>query len=434
MDRSETLPRVLIVSVNPLSQTNNNGKTIASFFDGYPIDKLAQLYFHRELPNSPVCERYFRISDEQMVKSFLPWRKLGGPISPVTSLNTFSRPTYLPAALHNWLKMSPFIRWVRSWMWMRTSFRQQPLAGWLDEYHPQAIFFCGGDAANLYPKVTAMSKRYGAPIILFITDDYVLGKVPGRNPFRRRLRSLVRHQFHRLWPTTSLVITIGEKMTRVYRERFGMNSVPAMNGVDRPSNEVRADLHQPVRLVYAGGLHTRRWESLAALGKALDRQTGLGGPAELHVHTAELPPGAAEAFAECRSIKVRGFLGAEELAAALAASDILVHVESFDPDAREVTWLSVSTKIPEYFAQGRTVLAIGPADLASIEYIAGEQAGFVASSLSDEALDAILGQIAADPAERARRSHKGLELVARNHDQTRTRDWLASELRRMVTR
>jgi hypothetical protein len=39
------LPRVLFVSVNPFSATSNNGKTFASFFEGYPKASIAQLYF-----------------------------------------------------------------------------------------------------------------------------------------------------------------------------------------------------------------------------------------------------------------------------------------------------------------------------------------------------------------------------------------------------
>ena len=70
------LPRILIVSVNPLSDTSNNGKTYASFFRGYPSDRIAQLYFHREMPDSPVCSQYFRISDDDIAAALIhqTWR------------------------------------------------------------------------------------------------------------------------------------------------------------------------------------------------------------------------------------------------------------------------------------------------------------------------------------------------------------------------
>lgn len=71
IEETSKYPRILIVSVNPLSTTSNNGKTIASFFESYPKEKLAQLYFHREIPTSNVCQNYYKISDEDMINNFL---------------------------------------------------------------------------------------------------------------------------------------------------------------------------------------------------------------------------------------------------------------------------------------------------------------------------------------------------------------------------
>ncbi len=39
--KSKKYPRVLIITVNPLSTVSNNGKTYASFFKDYPKEKLA---------------------------------------------------------------------------------------------------------------------------------------------------------------------------------------------------------------------------------------------------------------------------------------------------------------------------------------------------------------------------------------------------------
>ena len=62
---------ILIISMNPLSDTFNNGKTIASFFKKYPRQNLAQLYFSTTLPDSDICDKYFRISDMDILRRFL---------------------------------------------------------------------------------------------------------------------------------------------------------------------------------------------------------------------------------------------------------------------------------------------------------------------------------------------------------------------------
>ena len=48
---------------------------------------------------------------------------------------------------------------------------------------------------------------------------------------------------------------------------------------------------------------------------------------------------------------------------------MLVHVESFDNKSRQLTKLSISTKIPEYLATGKPIIAIGPREVASLEYL-----------------------------------------------------------------
>ena len=44
-------PRILVISNNSFSDITNNGKTLASFFDKYPVNNIAQLYFNPESPS-----------------------------------------------------------------------------------------------------------------------------------------------------------------------------------------------------------------------------------------------------------------------------------------------------------------------------------------------------------------------------------------------
>ena len=59
--------KILIISMNPLDNKLNNGKTLVSFFKKYPKDCLAQLYFSEMLPDSNICDKYFKISDMDML-------------------------------------------------------------------------------------------------------------------------------------------------------------------------------------------------------------------------------------------------------------------------------------------------------------------------------------------------------------------------------
>lgn len=429
--RSTGLPRVLFVSVNPFSATSNNGKTFASFFEGYPKDSLAQLYFHREIPTSPVCDRYFRITDEQLLRSRgRLWRVSGERVS-AESPST----TPIPARTHAALKGSRTIRLLRQLVWTTVSFDDTALLTWLDEFRPQIVFFCGGDAAALYPKVTSLSERYGARPVLYVTDDYVL-PIPSRNVSALLMRRWTRRAFTRFAQQAALVLTIGDAMSDAYAEAYGIESTPVMNMVHvpavRPVPRVRAS-HVPLELLYAGSLHSNRWRVLGLIVESCERLAKRG--IEIRLRLVGPEPAPKERLAVHRLPYGRhdGLLPPRELRLAIAGSDTLVHVESGDANSMAVTALSVSTKIPEYLASGRSVLAIGPRGVASIDYLDRHEAAVVLQPDDTEGLDRALTALASRPRLHHELAERGFALARQNHDGPQTRRLLWARLREMTS-
>ena len=71
-----TPPRVLIISNNSFSSVYNNGKTLEALFSSFPKDNLAQLYFHEgSVPDFSFCERYWKISEIDLIKSITRGRQ-----------------------------------------------------------------------------------------------------------------------------------------------------------------------------------------------------------------------------------------------------------------------------------------------------------------------------------------------------------------------
>jgi glycosyltransferase involved in cell wall biosynthesis len=422
---------VLLISVNPFSSTSNNGKTFASFFAGYPSDSIAQLYFHRELPSSTVCDSYFRITDEDLLKDILrPWRVTGNRVS---SLSTSHTP--IPARAHTALKGSRAARLLRQLLWTTVRLDNPKLLAWLDGLQPEVIFFCGGDAASLYPKVARLADRYSAKVAFYITDDYVLpirsGKVSAR-----LMRWWTRYVFTRLTARADLVLTIGERMSATYEREFGFASVPIMNMVSVPSLQpaprTRTNQRDALTLLYAGSLHSNRWRVLAEIVEAIHRLHERGISIRLQVFGPE-PAAEARAAVHRPPYAVHGgLLSPEELSRAIARADILVHVEAEDPESMAVTALSISTKIPEYLASGRGILAIGPTGLASIDYLSANAAAIVLEPNDKTGLDRALESLSLDPNVGSGYAERAFELARSNHDATRTRRMLWSRLKDLV--
>lgn len=133
--------------------TNNNGKTLASFFANYPANKVAQLYFSAEIPRVKRYTKHFRISDRDVLKG-LVLRKgiVGGPVLPSTE----EKKGRVPANNDGFLKLkrSNILRLYREIMWKTGIWRTKALDCWLDDFNPDVVFFVAGDSGFAYDIVS----------------------------------------------------------------------------------------------------------------------------------------------------------------------------------------------------------------------------------------------------------------------------------------
>lgn len=385
MKESYNYPRVLIVTVNPLSTTSNNGKTYASFFKDYPKEKIAQLYFHREIPTSDVCTNYYQISDEDIINNILKRDvKLGRTVE-----GGFTQQRLIPENVNNKLKKYSLVRLARSLIWLSLDLKKGNVHEWLEKFNPEVIFFCGGNANYLYNKVLDLSKRYNSKIVYYITDDYVLPYF-SFNIFEVINRIWTRHAFKRVCKRSDLILTIGNKMSKVYKKKYGIESKAIMNLVQAniSIDENSVFKLNNLKFVYVGGLHSNRWKTLSAIGKSLERISQKGFNGVLEIYSQKQPEeNILEQINQKKYSRYCGSLDEDGVKKTLQDADIVVHVESFDKTSKKVTYLSISTKISEYMASGKCILAVGPKDVASIEYLIETESGFVITNIEDECID-----------------------------------------------
>ena len=73
---SYTDKKILIISHNPLSRVNNNGKTLVSIFDGVPQENLYQIYLNADLPDFGENCHYLQLNEKQIIASVLKMKNL----------------------------------------------------------------------------------------------------------------------------------------------------------------------------------------------------------------------------------------------------------------------------------------------------------------------------------------------------------------------
>jgi len=379
-------PHILVVSHNPFSDTQNNGKTLTSLLGDWPKDKIAQVYFSNLPPDMTVCQKFFRILDADIFKSIFQRRPLrtGSVIGDVEYEESSPDIKEGKGSLKKMLlgifrKRRPIAITMRNAVWSVGKWKTEGFLQWLDDFQPDIIFFQSSHCTFPYKMVDFIQKRYNIPIIMQTTDDYLSSKFSLDPFFWCNLISL-RKWYAKFARNSRLVLTIGDQMAAEYAAQFGGNYYTAMNSVPVP--EVFTTPHRnadELHLVYTGNLHSGRFQTLRLLAQKLWSMGDIFQKAHISIYSLMSPtPKELESISSMDNISYKSALKDPEAVRQVQRNaDILIHVESFKPKDKYITRLSVSTKIPEYMASGTCILAVGPADVASIAYIAEYEAGFI---------------------------------------------------------
>lgn len=405
--RADDFPRVLIVSHNPLSATANNGKTMAMLFTGWPTDRLAQLFVYPATPDSPVCVRYWRVTESDLLTARLSGgkRQAGGP---VTIAHTAERPdgTTTQARLFSRLRVlnAPVLDLLREGIWAGGQWDTPALQRWIDDFKPELLYFFVGGSVFAYNIVLSLIEQYRLPLVLHFTDDY--WSDPQQAGFlTRRYHRQRTARFANLLQASTARLVIGDAMGQDFARRYGHTYQTFMSCLEDTAwsdPSITRPPRERIRFVYTGGLHLDRWQSIQEIGMALAELEAEGLYGELLIYTNPLNSASYhDALTLPPVMRMAGWATADQMPQILQDADVLVHVESFHPKQRAYTHLSVSTKIPEYLMAGRCLLAYGPAEIASIRYFTESNSGIVVGDKDRAALTDALRRILTD--ERLRR-------------------------------
>mgnify|MGYP002772390968 FL=1 len=411
----DNTPRVLVISHTVFSATGNMGKTMMRMLAGIPPDRLAQLYFHQEIPTRRCCLRYFRITDSEVLRSVFT-RRAGGrsfngddideaadsrvDCGNLAKVYQFSR------------RRTPLIYFLRNSMWAAGKWKSSALLEWAESFHPDVIFFAAGDYAFSYRVTLSLAQYLQVPVVMWCADDYYLS--PPVSPFRRlqcrRLRKLARQVVRQ----SGAVVTISDKMGTDYARFF---DVPVETvRISSDPNPYALPATQRTGIVYAGNLGLNRIAPLVELGRAL-RQAALPGFSAIDVYSGEQRPAVLRQITEENGLHYCGRISASEVERLLGRSKFLVFTESFDDKSVRRVKYSLSTKISESLRSGACLLAYGSPQIASIEYLHRHNAARILRS-ADE-LPAALLELCSSHDTYAKYVRAAQELAEQCHNQER---------------
>lgn len=414
--------RVLLISLAPVNPTFGSGNTFLNVMGLLEGVELASICA-RAGETDPRVSRAFYITEGMLFRNLLRGTPTGRLVQ--TSAEGGECPgshgerrLQIFAHRHRWTVLF----WARDLLWRVSRWRSPRLKAFLEEYRPHVILASLSNTPHVNRLILHAAEATGAKLVLYAWDNNYTYKQFTLSPLRWIKQAMDRASMRQVAARADLTYAICEDLKVAYEASFGREfHLLTKGGSFSGDAPVKAAYNRPLQLVYTGNLQNNRWKSLAVIARVLERINRDGLRAQLNIHTGTpLTKRMRRALDRGESSAVMGLVPPAEVARIQSEADMLVHAEATDLKNRLIVRHSFSTKLVDYMAAARPILAYGKRDMASIRHLERNQCAVVADSPDElyQKLTAVLGDEAAleDLARRAyacgRRCHEREDIRA----------------------
>jgi hypothetical protein len=377
--------KLLVISRSAWKDDNALGNTLSNFFGCWDKKHIFNIYCRSELPANDVCETYYSITEKDIIKNFItPW-KIGKKIQNVAEQQSTRQKNNEKAEN----KMLDFFRinrysvflFARELIWSFGNWKNNKLDKFLADTNPKFIFCFAAETHYLNKLLMYCKTKSSAKLVLFFADDTYSYK--SYTPIRFLYQFISRRHIKNIISHADKIYGASPKLCQEYSNIFNIEITPLYKGCFFQSLEKEASISSPIKVVYAGNLFYGRWEILKILADEIERINKDSVKMVLKIFTtASITHEIDVALNRGKSSYIMGALPYEDVKKVLQKADIVLHVESFEPKQIKSTRLSFSTKIIDCMQSGSCMMAIGPKNIASIDYLENIEGPIVVTEIS----------------------------------------------------
>ncbi len=418
LDVNTKPPKILMCTVDSwiTSNASSTSFTLSELFKDYKPENLAALYIREEAADNPVCSRYFRISEQKVLKSlFKKGLVTGVEIQPsVASLNTDNESMQANKAMYAKYgkKRNFFALMARELVWLFGHWKSKELVKFLDDFSPDVVVF-GIESYLHFNRINRfIVKHTGAKAIGYLWDDHISYYTSG-GLSKKIHRFLQRISVKRTAKYCNKIFSITPKTKQEVDEFLGVDSVIMTKPIAKfVKTWTPYTLGEHINILYTGNLQIGRTDTLKLLGKALKKVNSDGERINVDVYTMTvLDEQTIREFGPY--IHLHEPVTQAEVMQLQNEADILLFIEDLSEKHRYDSRLSFSTKLTDYFTSGKCILAIATPDVASMEYLKNENVALCAST--EEDIENTLLNILENPEVVIQYGEKAFECGMKNH-------------------
>lgn len=391
--------KILIISHNPFSSSDNMGKTMINLFKNFEKKELCQLFFHKQNPNFEICSNYFRINETSVLKSIINHKKSTGeivekntiPQNDSIEVKKNKNNNFIINAIYQYgRKRTEFIYLLRNLVWLLGKWKTRQLINWVESQKPTCIFVFAGDYSFLFNIAIYISEYFNIPIYTYFVDEYYLLKEKTQH-LKIDARTY-RKKFEKIVHKSNKCFCISEEMCKKYEDIFNVKFRLLMNPYIEIYEKKHTSSTNCINMYYFGNLSFNRWKNLSLLStKIFEMNKNNKIKINFEIYSGESNNQILKQLKSNKSVNFMGKISQDEIKNKIQHSDILVHTEDFSSKCIDTVKYSISTKIPELLSSNRLILAIGPEEVESINYLKRNNAAIVISNIKtiDQELDKI---------------------------------------------
>lgn len=367
-ERNETLkkskyPRLLILDMTPMGNGSATGEVKAELFNGWPNQSIMQIA-------SGDGKRLVRVA---------------------------------PNKLHDSYEISNI-----------EPFEAKEL---IDEFAPEVVLYRPVPNQHLLHKFSMqIVEDLDAPLITWIMDDWPQALLTEDDEESRALSE----DLIPLLQRSEQRFSICNEMSRAYEDRYQLAFQPFANGVN-PVDWPTLKHHNGGSLLirYGGGLaENMTLESIQRVARVVEDLRVKGYNIDFEINTqkwwyqrySHLFDGFKHTHIDCVSRTK------DQYKNWLAESDVSLIAYNFDESTIRYVQYSMANKMPEVLASGSVVLAHGPKQIATINYLASTEAAIIVDQPSDQAVESALIALFDNPSHRNQLAYKGRTFAFDRHN------------------
>jgi len=431
----DSLPRVLIVSRGVWDESKGTSSTLTNIFEDYDPDKLAHIYIESFTPNTRCCKLFFQISEASLIHRICNKRIQTG--------HTIDANTGVANLVHESIqkeeeRMMGFVRrhrsivfsWARELLWAFNGWKNDGLKQFILSFNPDVVWLDGSPLPLMNRLSEFVLRTANKPAVIFMQDDIYSKKSQHGGFLRVLYRRYLRRTVDRVVALCSGMFVASPKMKQEYDELFGMDSVFIAKSFQLPEKETAPQIHHPVRMVYLGQIIYGRIKTLISVSNAVGIINKENDLVEFSIYTNNHISDKQRALLlKNKNVFIKDVVPYSEVPRVIAENDVVVFVETFDPKQNRLARLSFSTKISDYLRSGKCIFAVGPSDIAPIEYFLDEDAALVATD--EESIIKCMEQVV-DPTIVRDYAEKASACLRKNHDRNKMNEIVYDKLTKIA--